>query len=75
MAYRRTYIIIILWSITLYILCIRIPYIQKYWRSLNLAIYINCLKSGSNALLAEFKFGILLLYVIAYIIVRNFDEY
>ena len=32
-----------------------------YWRSLNLAI---CPKSGRNALLAEFKFGGLLCYVI-----------
>ena len=39
-----------------------IPYIRKYWRSLNLAI---CLKSGSNALLVEFEFGGLLHYVIA----------
>ena len=31
-----------------------IPYIRKYWRSLNLAI---CPKSGRNALLAEFKCG------------------
>ena len=34
-----------------------IPYIRNYWRSLNLAI---CLKSGRNALLADFKFGRLL---------------
>ena len=39
-----------------------ILYIQKYWQSLNLAIYLN---SDRNALLAEFKFGGLLRYVIA----------
>ena len=39
-------------------------YIWKYWQSLNLAI---CPKSGRNALLAEFKFGGLLRYVIAWI--------
>ena len=39
-----------------------IPYIWKYWRSLNLVI---CPKSGRNALLVEFKFGGLLCYVIA----------
>ena len=41
-----------------------IPFIRKYWRSLNLAI---CPKSGRNALLAKFKFGSLLHYVIAQI--------
>ena len=31
-----------------------IPYIRKYWRSLNLAI---CTRSGCTLILAEIKFG------------------
>ena len=41
-----------------------LPYIRKYWQSLNLVI---CPKSGRNALLAEFKFGSLLRCIIAQI--------
>ena len=52
---------------------IYIPYMRKYWHNyINLVI---CLKSGRNALLVEFKFGVLLRYVIAYLslyaILRN----